>query len=160
MTAPEIEAVRQFIEREARLLDECRWEEWNALFTEDGVYWMPATPGQPDAIDHMSLIHDTALLRRVRIERFANPNAFSLQPRPRTARIVSGVVIDSFDPDQGVVTARSALFAAQYDGDKQTIFAGRAVHHLLCRDGTFRIRLKRVDLINCDGVLNDIHFYL
>jgi benzoate/toluate 1,2-dioxygenase beta subunit len=159
MTAPDLESVRRFIEHEARLLDENRWDDWNALFTDDGIYWMPAAPGQPDALDHVSLIHDTPLLRRVRIERFANPNAFSLQPRPRAARIVSGIAIDSCDPN-GVVVTRSALFAAQYGGDRQTVFAGHVIHHLVIHGGTFRIRLNRVDLINCDGVLNDIHFYL
>ena len=31
---------------EARLLDERRYDEWLALFSDDGFYWMPLTPGQ------------------------------------------------------------------------------------------------------------------
>ena len=30
-----------FLYREARLLDERRYDEWLALFTEDGLYWAP-----------------------------------------------------------------------------------------------------------------------
>jgi benzoate/toluate 1,2-dioxygenase beta subunit len=157
---PPVEAVRSFIENEARLLDECRWDEWNAMFTDDGVYWVPATPDQPDGVDHVSLIYDNALLRAVRIARLANPAAFSLQPRPRTARIVSGIAVGSFDPDAGLVVARSSLFAAQYAQGRQTIFAGHATHHLLVEGESFRIRLKRVELIDCDGIHGDIHFYL
>ena len=63
-------------------------------------------------------------------------------------------------PMMGSWLARSALFAAQYGGDRQTVFAGHVIHHLVIHTGTFHIRLKRVELINCDGVLNDIHFYL
>ena len=41
-------AVAAFLYREARLADEARYAEWLALWTEDGVYWVPATT-DPDA---------------------------------------------------------------------------------------------------------------
>ena len=37
--------VERFLYREARLLDERRFEEWMNLFAEDGYYWVPAAPG-------------------------------------------------------------------------------------------------------------------
>ena len=37
-----------FLYREARLADEARYAEWLALWTDDGVYWVPAT-GDPAA---------------------------------------------------------------------------------------------------------------
>ena len=40
-----------FVVREARLLDEKRYEEWHALFTDDAIYWVPLAPGQPDGLD-------------------------------------------------------------------------------------------------------------
>ena len=39
-----------FVYREARLLDEMRYDEWLALFTEDGYYWMPAEWRQTDPV--------------------------------------------------------------------------------------------------------------
>src|SRR5262249_60372878 len=36
-------AVVEFLYREARLADEARYAEWEALWAEDGVYWVPAT---------------------------------------------------------------------------------------------------------------------
>ena len=39
----EAEVIR-FIYREARLLDQKRWDEWYALFTEDGHYSVIADP--------------------------------------------------------------------------------------------------------------------
>ena len=38
-----------FVLDEASLLDALRFEDWLALFTEDGHYWMPLTLGQTDA---------------------------------------------------------------------------------------------------------------
>ncbi len=36
-------AVTDFLYREARLADEARYADWLALWTDDGVYWVPAT---------------------------------------------------------------------------------------------------------------------
>jgi len=36
-------AVAEFIFLEARLADEARYAEWLALWTDDAVYWVPAT---------------------------------------------------------------------------------------------------------------------
>ena len=39
----------QFVVREARLLNEARYEEWLALFVNEGHYWVPLTGDQqPD----------------------------------------------------------------------------------------------------------------
>ena len=44
-------AVAAFLYREARLADEARYAEWLELWTDDGVYWVPATtdPGADPA---------------------------------------------------------------------------------------------------------------
>ena len=36
-------AVADFLYREARLADEARYAEWLELWTDDAVYWVPAT---------------------------------------------------------------------------------------------------------------------
>ena len=36
-----------FVYREARLIDQHMFEEWLALFCEDGRYWMPLEWGRP-----------------------------------------------------------------------------------------------------------------
>src|SRR6266571_4053564 len=61
----EYRAVVEFLHREARLADEARYAEWLELWTDDGVYWVPATtdPGaNPER--HLSHIYDN----RARIE--------------------------------------------------------------------------------------------
>ena len=61
--------ITHFLYREARLLDEKRWDAWYALFTEDGYYWVPLTRDQPDGVYHTSLAYEDRLLLRLRIER-------------------------------------------------------------------------------------------
>ena len=34
-------AVEKFLYRQAEIVDDQQWEEWLALFADDGKYWMP-----------------------------------------------------------------------------------------------------------------------
>ena len=77
--------VVRFIYREARLLDEKRFDEWYELFTDDGYYWVPLSPGQTDPLAHNSLAYEDKLLLKLRIERLKLPTAYSQKPQSRCA---------------------------------------------------------------------------
>ena len=47
-----------FVVKEARLLDEKRYAEWNALFTDDAFYWVPLVPDQEDGLNHTSHLYE------------------------------------------------------------------------------------------------------
>src|SRR6266851_3195383 len=51
-------AVTAFIYQEARFQDEHQYEAWEALWTDDGVYWVPANGGDIDHEKEMSIIYD------------------------------------------------------------------------------------------------------
>ena len=156
--APDLRVLEQFLYHEARLLDEQRWEEWDALFTADGIYWAPASPDQPNATHHISLIHENALLRAVRIKRFRHPHAFSLQPRPRTVHLVTNVMLDSVEAGEDcVVTSRFQMI--QYRREKQDVFAGTYAHHLRATADGYRIALKKAELVNCDAAMENVLVY-
>jgi 3-phenylpropionate/cinnamic acid dioxygenase small subunit len=138
------------------LLDEQRMEEWGALFTEDGEYWVPAAPDQPDPKRHVSLIYDPPLLRAVRIKRFKHPNAFSMQPRPRTVHLVSNVMLDAFDAASGSCTVNSRLVMIEFHRERQNVYGGSCTHELQATGEGWRIRMKKVVLANCEGMLESI----
>ena len=77
-----------FVVREARLLDECRYDEWLDLWTDDGLYWVPLVPGQTEALQHNSHLHEDKLLRTLRVERLKSPRAFSQQPPSRAHHLL------------------------------------------------------------------------
>ena len=80
--APSDQDLVDFVYSEARLLDERRYEEWYALFADDGYYWVPLVPDQVDGIDHTSLAYEDKLLLRLRIERL-RLGPFSQHPESR-----------------------------------------------------------------------------
>ncbi len=156
---PTLSALEQFLYLEARLLDEQRWDEWNDLFVEDGEYWVPATHGQPDPLRHMSIMHEKSLLRAVRLKRYSHPNAMSLQPRPRTAHLISNVMLDDFDEAGKTVSTNARFIMLEYRRDSQFTYGGAVSHDLLVTGEGFRIQRKKVELANCEGALSSIQVY-
>ncbi len=75
-------AAVELVYREARLIDEKRFDEWYELYSEDALYWMPLTRDQALGELQTSLYYEDKLLLKVRIERLRHPNAFS-QAQPR-----------------------------------------------------------------------------
>ena len=157
---PELHSLEQFLFLEARLLDEKRWSEWEALFIEDGEYWIPATRGQPDPLNHVSIMYEKSLLRAVRLKRYRHPNAMSLQPVPQSVHTVSNVMLDSFDEESGVCVVNSRFVVLEYRRDTTRTYGGAYFHTLEPHENSYRIRMKKVELINCDGVLDNIQIYL
>lgn len=158
-TQPDIRQLEQFLYHEARLLDEKRWDEWQALFIEEGEYWVPATRGQPDPINHVSIMYEKSLLRAVRLKRYRHPNAMSLQPAPYSVHTISNVMLDSHDADSGVCIVNARFIMLEHRRELTNTYGG-AVTHTLEPDGeNFKIRMKKVDLVNCDGVLDNIQIY-
>lgn len=150
--------IEDFLVNESRLLDAQAWDAWNALFTDDGIYWMPASPGQTDARQHVSLMYENALLREVRLQRFKDQNAFSLQPHPRGWRMIANLRIEPESAD-GAIVVTGRLHATEYRREV-SVFHAFVTWHLVESGDGFRIRLKRVELLNCDGELGDINLYL
>ncbi len=154
MTEPDI--VR-FLYREARLLDEKQWEAWYDLFAEDGHYWVPLTRGQPDAEMHTSLAYEDKLLLRLRIERLRRRPP-SQHPESWSQHVLQAPEIEA--PEDGGWVTRTAFHYAEARGDEMQAYTGVAVHHLVREDGMVRIRLKRVNLLNCDAALPSIQLFL
>ena len=149
-----------FVYAEARLLDEQRFDDWLNLFTDDAHYWMPLAPGQQDARLHASLLYEDKLLLRVRVERLAGARTFSQQPRSRSHHLLQQPSVERADRDAGAYTLRTAFHYVETRQDTQTLFAGWATHELVAVDDALRIRLKRVDLVNCDAAFGNINLFM
>ena len=150
--------IAAFLHHEADLLDEQRFEDWLDLFTPDGTYWVPASPDQPDPVDHVSLFYEDRSLMRMRILRLRHPQAHALAIPIRTSRIVGNVMHAGADGDALIARSRFQLVEAQ--GERQRLFAGGYTHRLLRDAASFKIRQKRVDLVNCDALHEAIQIFI
>lgn len=158
--APSDHQIADFVYAEARLLDDLRFEQWVELFAEDGFYWMPLAHGQTDPVLHGSLMYEDKLLLKVRVERLSGARTFSQQPRSRCHHLLQQPSVESRDDNAGVYVTRTAFHYVESRLDEQTLYAGWATHTLVHRDGALRIRLKRVDLVNCDSAFGNIQLFM
>jgi ethylbenzene dioxygenase subunit beta len=146
--------VQQFLFLEAELLDDRRFDEWLDLFEPDGEYWVPMAWNQPDPLQHISLIYENLDVLKMRMQRLKELAALSQRPFSRTCHHVSNVTVRTSDDRS--VSARAALIVVEYRRNEQRTFAGYS-RHTLSRDGDkFRIRAKRVDLLNCDADIGHV----
>jgi 3-phenylpropionate/cinnamic acid dioxygenase small subunit len=140
-----------FVEHEAGLLDEQRFEDWLELFADDGAYWVPAKLGQESPLNHVSLFYDDKHTLKLRVQRLRHPAIHSQVPRSRTVRLVANFKLESHAPDPSLYRVISKFVMLEdRPGYAGRLFGGRYTHVLRGARGGLEIVLKRVDLINCD----------
>lgn len=155
-----LRGIEEFLYLEASFLDRPDLDAWIALYTEDGTYWMPTIVDQPDPLNHVSLYYDDRVMMEIRRRNFVHPRAASKDYTVRASHLISNIRVIDFDQATGDCTVTSNFHCAQYYWDQQTLFAGTYRHELRNTAEGYRIHQKRVDLINCDGVLGTIIIYL
>lgn len=151
----DVRQCEDFLVHEARLLDEARFDEWLALFTEDARYWVPSEPDQASPHDTVSLMYDDRRLLETRVRRLASRRIYSQEPRSRTDRIVTNVSLTDEDAE-GRSLVRSKFILIECRREQQRLFGGTYLHRLVVRNGAIRISLKRVDLVNCDAPMDGL----
>ncbi len=162
------EEAAQFLYREARLLDERRFDEWLALFTPDGLYWAPTDDAATDPYDKVSLIHDDSLRREERVFRIrAAPPAQS--PESRTLHLVSNVEVeDGARPGEARVFSSQIVYEMRAGGGNYRYlelgeprsFAIRCEHVLRPDAAGWRIATKKMLLLNRDIPIGNLTFIL
>jgi len=144
-------AAELFIYRQAEILDDQSWNEWLSLFTEDGRYWMPAGRNQEVADGVANIFWEDLNLMLVRVRRNTHPHAWSQSPPNRLSHVVSNVIVEHEDAKTGDLIVRSKFQCTEYLRYDQRYFAGKYRHHLVKTADGYRIKLQRVDLLNCEG---------
>ncbi len=154
---PDFDALENLVYWEARLLDERRFEDWANLFADDGYYWVPARPNQANPYDEVSLFFDDRNFMETRIRRLRHPNIHAQIPPSRTFHLISNIRLENEKPANADHLVSSGMIMLEYrPGCDQQIFGGRCFHAIRTRNSELKIAWKKVELINCDGMLNPI----
>jgi len=146
-------AVEQFLYRQAEILDAKRWEEYIDLFSNDGVYWMPADPADKHWDGIPSIFAEDRNLMTVRMKRVLHPDAWSQRPLWGTNHVVGNVIVEKETPN-GDVVVRSRFHMMELRRDNVRHFAGSYLHHLKKTAGGYRIKQQRVDMTNAQAAFD------
>jgi benzoate/toluate 1,2-dioxygenase subunit beta len=150
-------AVERFLFHEARLMDEHRYDEWHALWDEDATYWVPANDDDIDPARNVSVIYDRRGQLRNRIQRLRE-TLWLKESAPRLKRLVSNV--EAKPEEGGMIGVRSNFILAELHHHRQLLWAGSTIHKLIPHDGSFKIRFKKVLLLNNDEPLPNMLFLI
>ena len=155
-------AVVEFIYREARLADEARYAEWLALWTEDGVYWVPATtdPGA-DPDKHISHIYDNRGRIETRIKLLQTGYRYSQEPASLMRRLVSNIEAAPADLGELVAESNFALAELAIQAKREMHWwVGRTTHRLRRVGGELKMSRKKVVLVNAAEPLPNLSFLI
>jgi len=156
------QAAVEFLYREARCADEARYAEWHALWTEDGVYWVPATtdPGaSPD--QHISHIYDNRARLDTRVKLLQTGHRYSQEPASLMRRLISNIEVTRSEDDELVVESNFILAELSIQARHEMHWwVGHTTHRLRRVEGQLRMSHKKVVLINAAEPLPNLAFLI
>ena len=150
--------VTRFLYREARHQDEHEYEAWEALWTDDGVYWIPANGPGSDPEHQMSIVYDNRSRIALRVKQLQTGRRHSQSPPSRLTRVVSNIEAET--TENGEIRARSNAIVYEYNPRGETVWACR--NELLLRrvDGALKMARKKVVLVNNEGPLFTLSYLI
>ena len=141
----------QFLYHEAWLVDSRRYDEWLALFTRDALYWVPNGSADSDPNERGQIVYEGISGLEHRVYRLKIPTIGPQSPPPSYRHLVGNVMPAwTGDNELSVISSQAVFFARQ---GREAQYAGTWEHLLTKMDGSWRIRRKKVSLINNDQSL-------
>ncbi len=153
-----LRGVSQFIYREARLQDTHAYDDWEALWDDEAVYWVPANGVNPDPDREMSFIYDNRSRIALRIKQLKTGKRYTQTPPSQLARVVSN--IELLDDDGEKVRVASNAIVYEYCGRGETIWATRNEYELRRVGDDFKMKRKKVVLANNDKPIFTLSFLI
>ena len=145
---------RMVIEREARLLDQLKLDEWLAMYAPECIYWVPATPEAGDPRCEVAISFDDRRRLEDRIFRLRTGYAWSQAPKSRTVRMVGNVEVFATARDD-VRMVRSSLLISEFRVDGTRLLSGWCAHRFAQYGDRWLIEVRQVNLIDCDQNLRN-----
>ena len=147
----EIVWAQSFLTREARLIDEGRFNDWLDLFGDDCLYWVPITPGAGNPLTEVSHAFDDRRRLTDRVYWLRTGLAFSQLPASRTRRVLGNVETMS-DPVTGARMIRSNFVVHEFRAGITKSYTGW-YGHVLARSGdAWQILLKQANLLDSEQI--------
>lgn len=155
----DIRAVEAFLYREARLADEHDFDGWEALWTDDALYWVPAGSDDYDPMERMSVVHDNRSRISTRIKQLKTGRRHAQVPNSRLRRVVSNVEIEGTAENGDTVVGANFVLVESRERGKE-IWAGRYTYRLRTVDGELRMSYKKIALVDNARVLPTMAFLI
>ncbi|GGB69270.1 hypothetical biphenyl dioxygenase beta subunit [Henriciella pelagia] len=154
----EIEA---FLFKEARLADESRYSEWEALVDDDMHYWVPLRESQDPDSDQVSLLNDNRTRLATRIRQLNTGVRHAQLPPSRMRRSIANIEIEELGADEYAVGANVVLYEFRRQATKELeVWPARVEYKLRRKDGELKMFRKHIFLLNSEGSVRGLSFII
>ncbi|BBZ59230.1 aromatic-ring-hydroxylating dioxygenase subunit beta [Mycolicibacterium monacense] len=151
--------ILSFLYLEARLADEGRYSEWEALWADDdaGVeYRVPMHP-EDDPRTTLAYINDNRRRIKSRVAQLNTGNRHSQTPPSVLRRVISNSEVVDEGADTVTVESNFALFEYRL---RQRFWAGRVSHTIRRSPDGLRLVRKIVHLVDAGGPVETLAFLI
>lgn len=152
-----VQAIEQFLYREARLADEGRYQEWFSLWTDDAIYWVPANEDDYDPNHHLSIIYENHESLHDRIDRLDTGKAWAQAPQSRMRRLISNIEHHGV-VENGDIEVYSNFVLGELRRGLQTVYFAQQTHRLRPGAEGLKMASKKVILINNNEPIHNLSF--
>ena len=145
------DAVRDFLYREARYLDDKQWDEWLELYAPDAEFWMPAWDDADQLVENpqteISLIwYGNRSGLEDRVFRIRTERSSATIPDTRTSHNISNIEI--VEQEEGLTKVRFNWHTLSFRYKTVDSYFGSSFYTLDLRDEQPLIKAKKVVLKN------------
>jgi benzoate/toluate 1,2-dioxygenase beta subunit len=155
--------VEQFLYREARYADENDYDAWEALWTDDALYWVPAGGADIDPEHQMSIIYDNRARIATRLKQVRTGRRYAQAPPSNLRRLLSNIeFLGGRTNAEGAVDLEVAanFLVLESRARGNNLWGGRTTYRLRRSDGTLRLAYKKVVLVDNDKPLATMGFLI
>lgn len=159
----DVRDVEQFLYREARFADESDYDSWEALWTDDALYWVPAGNDSVDPMQSMSVVYDNRSRISTRLKQLRTGRRYAQAPPSNLRRSLSNIELlggrlsPTGDTDLEV-GANLLLLESRARGNR--LWGGRVTYRLRRVEGALRMSYKKVVLVDKDKPIPTLGFLI
>jgi benzoate/toluate 1,2-dioxygenase beta subunit len=158
----DVRDVEQFLYREARFADESDYDSWEALWTDDALYWVPAGNDDAHPLEQMSVIYDNRNRISTRLKQLRTGRRYAQAPPSNLRRSISNIeLLGGRATATGTdleVGANFLVLESRARGNH--LWGGRVTYRLRRVDGALRMSYKRVVLVDRDKPIPTLGFLI
>jgi len=159
LSGSEVRELEAFVYREARLADESRYDEWEALWTDTAHYWVPVLGEAADPRRDVSIINDNRSRLATRLRQLRTGTRLCQAPPSVMRRMLSNLECERLSDEAYRVAANFVIHEYQLQSvNALNLWPGRVEYRLVRIEGALRMEHKKVMLIHAAGPLPSLGF--
>jgi 3-phenylpropionate/cinnamic acid dioxygenase small subunit len=146
-----IKLIEAFLYREARLLEDNRFDDWLGCFSDEIRYWMPVRQNidpsvtNDQSFDTFALYDDDKESLRLRVLRIQTGEAHAEVPPSVTQRYITNIWAEPEATDAFSVHSNFMVYQERR-GLHGVTFYGRRADRMSRSDGGFKIERRKIEL--------------